>query len=275
MNPTWDESAWETLAGELDIWFAQGRQATFWWRDDDAGRPHPGLERLMSLATTTGLPLGLAVVPAWLAPEVTEALQAAPAQVAVLQHGYAHANHETESQPGERKVRPAECGSARPVPVVLDELRKGAEILRGALGSRLLPVCVPPWNRIAPGVTAGLRQAGYQTVSAFGARSAAEPVPGLLQVNCHVDPILWRDGKRFAGPGATLGKIRTHLANRRQGRVDPSEPTGILTHHRDMDPTCWVFIEELLRRLPSHPAVTFPPLPSLLMPDGIGPKSRG
>jgi hypothetical protein len=83
-------------------------------------------------------------------------------------------------------------------------------------------------------------------------------------VNCHADPIAWREGKRFAGASATLERLRAHLTARREGHADPSEPTGLLTHHRDMDPLCWAFIEELLGRLRAHPAVTFPPLPSLL-----------
>jgi hypothetical protein len=91
-----------------------------------------------------------------------------------------------------------------------------------------------------------------------------EPVPGLLQVNCHVDPILWREGKRFSGPGVTLDRLRAHVAARREGQVDPLEPTGLLTHHRDMDPACWDFIEALLPRLRTHPAATFPSLRSLL-----------
>ncbi len=265
----WDGTAWQTLAAELDAWLGQGRLATFWWRDDDAGRPDPGFERLLALASGLTLPLGLAVVPAWLTPEAADAIRATPASLFVLQHGFAHVNHETEIQPGEQKVRPAECGMARPLPAVLEGVAQGGSSLRTALGSRFLPVFVPPWNRIAPTVSAGLPRMGYRTISAFGPRLAAEPVPGLRQVNCHADPILWREGKRFAGVGATLERLRAHLAARREGRADPSEPTGILSHHRDLDPVGWAFLEELLGRLRAHPAVTFPPLPSLLVSKGL------
>ena len=40
-------------------------------------------------------------------------------------------------------------------------------------------------------------------------------------------------------------------------------PAVTVTHHRDLDPVCWAFLEELLDRLRTHPAVIFPPLPSL------------
>lgn len=264
MSGAWDEPAWRAFAAELDAWLSQGGQASFWWRDDDAGRPDPAFDRLLSLAADVALPLGLAVVPAWLTPEVAEAIRAAPGPVAVLQHGFAHANHETDIQPGALKVRPAECGTSRPAQAVLEELAEGSAGLRAAFGGRFLPVLVPPWNRIAPAVRASLPRAGYRALSAFGPRAVAEPVPGLLQVGCHADPIVWREGKRFAGASATLDRLRTHLSARRGGHADPSEPTGLLTHHRDMDPVCWAFLEELLGRLRAHPAVTFSPLPSLL-----------
>jgi len=265
MSGVWDEPAWHAFAAELDAWLSQGRRASFWWRDDDAGQPSSAFTRVLSLAVDLSLPLGVAVVPAWLSPEVAEAIRAAPAAVAVLQHGFAHANHETGNQPGQRKARPAECGSARPSQAVLEEVVEGGARLGVAFGGRFLPVFVPPWNRIAPEVLDGLPRVGHRGLSTFGPRAAPEPVPGLLQVNCHADPIVWREGKRFAGAGATLERLRAHLFARRAGHADPSEPTGLLTHHRDMDPTFWAFLEELLGRLQTHPAVTFPPVPSLLV----------
>jgi len=265
MGEAWDEGAWQAFSGELGAWQREGRLVSLWWRDDDAGRPDSALDRLLRMAANVGLPLGLAVVPAWLTTPVAEAIRSAPESVVVLQHGFNHVNHETEIPPGERKVRPAEYGMARPAWVSLDEAGKGAQRLRTAFGSRSLPVFVPPWNRIAANVLAGLPGVGYHAVSAFRPRPRAEPVPGLLQVNCHVDPILWRQGKRFAGAAGTLEGLRAHLAARRREHVDPAEPTGLLTHHRDMEEPCWDFLAELLARLRGHPAVTFPPLPLLLL----------
>ncbi len=271
MDQAWDDSAWRALAEELDAWRGQGRRASLWWRDDDAGRSDPALQRLLSFAGSAGVPLGLAVVPAWLSAETAEVLRAAPQAVAVLQHGFAHTSYERQIQPGERKVRPAECGWARAAQEVLAEVAEGAAALRAHLASRFLPVFVPPWNRIAPAVIAGLPRIGHRGLSAFGPRAAAEPSPGLLQVNCHADPILWREGKRFAGAAPTLDRLRAHLAARREHQVDPAEPTGLLTHHRDMDPAGWSFLEELLNRLRAHPGVAFPPLPSLLTAEGGAP----
>jgi hypothetical protein len=124
-------------------------------------------------------------------------------------------------------------------------------------------VFVPPWNRIAAGVVAGLPAAGFCGLSTFRPRRSAEAVPGLLQVNCHADPILWRDGRRFAGAAAILEALRAHLEARRRAEADPAEPTGLLTHHQAMLEPCWAFVKELLARLSSHPAARFPPIPGL------------
>jgi hypothetical protein len=267
MSETWDDVAWQECAGELDAWVKEGRRASFWWRDDDAGRSDPALEQLLSLAADLGLPLGLAVVPTWLTPAGTEAIRATPTSVVVLQHGFAHTNYETRIRPGERKVRPAEYGVSRPPQAAAKEISEGIARLRAAFEGRLLPVFVPPWNRIAPTILATLPHLGYRGVSAFGPRHCAEPVPRLLRVNCHADPILWREGKRFAGAGATLDRLRAHLVARRSGQADPHEPTGILTHHLDMDRMFWGFLQKLLRSLRSHPAVRFPPVASLFIAD--------
>lgn len=261
---TWDDAAWAALAAELDAWKAAGRPATLWWRDDDAGAADPALDRLLDLAGRRELPLGVAVVPAWLTPEGRRALAGAPGGVVTLQHGFAHANHETVAAPGEPKVRPAEAGAVRPAAVVLAELAEGWDRLRAALGPRCLPVLVPPWNRIAPGLLDALPGLGYRALSAFGARPWPAGPDQFRRLNCHVDPILWRQGRRFAGPAATLGALRAHLADRRAGRADPAEPTGLLTHHRDLSPTLWAFLEELLDRLRAHPATAFVPVERLL-----------
>ena len=42
-------TGWADLDAELDRWKAAGRAATLWWRDDDATRPTPALDRLLAL----------------------------------------------------------------------------------------------------------------------------------------------------------------------------------------------------------------------------------
>jgi hypothetical protein len=263
--PAWDDSAWDAFAAELAAWRAEERIATLWWRDDDAGATDPALARLLALATRVAVPLGLAVVPAWLTGDAVDSIGAAPAGVAVLQHGFAHANHETRAAAGERKVRFAECGDAREAAIVLDEIGRGRARLAAAFGPRFRPVFVPPWNRIAPGVVAGLAELGHRAVSAFGPRPAAS-AGTVSWLNAHADPIAWREGRRFVGARATLDRLRAHLAARRAGQVDRQETTGLLTHHRDMDPAFWAFLERFLSLVRDHPGAHLPPLDDLLAP---------
>ena len=258
MSGAWDPVAWAALADELDRWAEAGRQATFWWRDDDAGPIEPALARLLALARETGVPLGLAVVPAWLVPETARLLLEHADQVTVLQHGVAHRNHETVAPPGEPKVKSAELGAARPAAAVLAELLRGRLSLGAALAPVAIEILVPPWNRIAPAVRDALPGAGYRGLSVFGPRETRPAPPRLVEVNCHVDPIVWRETKRFVGAAPTLDRLRAHLAARRSGVADPGEPTGLLTHHQDLDADFWTFLETLLVRLRAHPAAAFP-----------------
>lgn len=240
-------AAWAALDGELDQWAAAGRTATLWWRDDDAGEWHPGLDRLLALADRHGIPLALAVIPAAAGSVLADG--AAATNVHVLQHGYAHRNH---AGSGKKKC---ELTLTRPAGVVLAELAEGRTRLADLFGARFLPVVVPPWNRIDAGLIARLPAAGFRGLSTYAPRSAAEAGPGLKQANCHVDPIDWRGTGGFAGAAPTLESAVRHLAARRRREVDATEPTGILSHHRRHEPEAWAFLAALAARTAAHPAV--------------------
>jgi hypothetical protein len=230
-------SSWAALAAELARWRAEGRMATFWWRDDDATAPGRALDRLLTIAAGLRAPVALAVIPA--AAEATLAERLDDARVAVLQHGYAHANH---APPGEKR---AELGSHRPLAAMLAELADGARRLAELFGARSRPVLVPPWNRIDPGLVSLLPGIAIAGLSTYRARTVASPAFGLVQVNSHVDIVDWR-ARRFLGEGAALALAVEHLAARRTGRADAEEATGLLTHHAVHEPAAWRFVERLI-----------------------------
>jgi hypothetical protein len=236
---------WDALARELDTWSANGRGVTLWWRDDDAARAGPELDRL--LAAAAGVPLALAVIPA--AAERSLALRLAREDaVSVLQHGWMHRNH---APPGERA---AELGPHRAGATVLAELAAGWRALEALLGRWFLPILTPPWNRIAEGLVPALAAAGYRGLSTHGPRARREASPGLVQVNAHVDLVDWR-ARRFLGAPRALRRLVDHLAARRAGRADAAEPTGILTHHLVMDAESLRFVERLVAATRGHRAV--------------------
>ncbi|MDJ0943419.1 MAG: polysaccharide deacetylase family protein [Kiloniellales bacterium] len=244
-------TGWDALQRELELWQAEGRRATLWWRDDDAVRPGPALDRLLALCGRHRAPLSLAVIPAAAEPALAHSLagrQHDELTVAVLQHGYAHRNHE----PKDRKK--CELGPARPAAALRAELAEGRERLRALFGSRALPVLVPPWNRIAAELLPALPDLGFCGLSTHTARAAARPAPGLLQVNCHLDPIRWKPDRGFLGEDAALDLLCGHLAARRESRADPQEPSGILTHHAVHGEALWRFLDRLLGALSVHPA---------------------
>ncbi len=231
-------TGWRQLETALDAAARRGETIRFWWRDDDAGKASPALLRLLELAERQGLPLALAVVPAWLEPEAQAAI-AASAEATVLQHGYAHADH---SEKGGKTI---ELGGREPA-VIADELRHGFKILEDAFGAAFLPALVPPWNRIDEALHDHLPAGGYVGLSVFGRRAAREAAPGIALVNTHIDPIDWRGTRGFVGEETLLERLIDQL--------DAEEPIGILTHHPVMDEPCWAFTRQLFSTIMQHPA---------------------
>lgn len=240
-------SGWDALAAELDAWATAGRVATLWWRDDDAEAPTPALERLCAIAEATGAPLALAVIPARVEDALADLLDDGTGSIAVLQHGYAHQNH---AGPGDKK---AELGPHRPFPITLGEIATGWQRLDRLFGARLRPIMVPPWNRIAPGLVPMLPEIGFAGLSTFAPRRRVAACSGLIQVNTHVDVIDWRGSRGFVGRDAALAAVVAHLAARRGGAVEATEPTGLLTHHLAHDDASWAFIADVLDRVAGHP----------------------
>jgi len=243
-------TSWVLLARELDEWQACGRRATLWWRDDDAVRDCDALARLFAIAREQRVSVAIAAIPATCDASLVSAVGLCP-EATVLQHGYAHANH---AQAGERS---AEFGTGRSLGARRDELARGRARLAECFGQRFAPVFVPPWNRYGADVVAMLPAIGLSGLSAFDARSSAQPAPGVVQVNAHVDPIAWRRGRTFIGAQPAIGRVVAHLRARRTGEADTLEPTGLLTHHLAFDDAAFGFLAELVARTREHPAVTW------------------
>ncbi len=234
-------TSWAALDHELARWRDDGRTPRFWWRDDDAIRATNALDRMLTLNRRWRVPISLAVIPGLADPSLGGVLDGR-SDVAILQHGFRHLNHAIG---GDKK---SELGAHRPLIEIISELETGRALMESLFQGAALPVLVPPWNRIDDAIVAKLPGAGYGGISRFRARTRPEAAPGLTQVNTHVDIIDWPGGRGYRGDEAVLGQLCEHLAARRQGAVDASEPTGLLTHHLEHDEASWTFIETFLER---------------------------
>ncbi len=245
-------STWRDLERELDAWAEAGRDATFWWRDDDAVAPGPALDRLLDLAARHDLPVTLAVIPAHSTSALALRLEGEEPATPV-QHGFAHKNH---APPDEKKM---ELGPHRPAELMCEELARGAAVMGALFGAGALPVLVPPWNRIDPALIETLPELGFAGLSTYGPRPATPTAAGLSQVNTHVDIMRWKEPRGFRGEENTLAVLLCHLRARRTaeaggGALDPLEPTGLMSHHLVHDDAAWRFLDGLLAVLARHRA---------------------
>jgi peptidoglycan/xylan/chitin deacetylase (PgdA/CDA1 family) len=212
--------AWSRFAEEV-----ARRKPLFWVRDDDAVALTPALRRLLSLAKESNVPLALAVIPDLAEPDLFTRMGEG---VSVLQHGCDHRNR---AAPGEKKTEfPAQEG----IPQALDRLRLAHQRLVSMGGSKVLPVVAPPWNRMRRELAAALPRIGIEGLSGYGKEEA---IPGVRQINTHVDIVAWRDGKRFVGDDEAVRLAMTYVLN--------DQPVGWLTHHAVHDADAWSFLARL------------------------------
>lgn len=235
---------WDDLRRELDCWGLAGRTATFWWRDDDAGPDDGRLAGLLAQRRALGVPLALAVVPAWLEEASAVLLRDDPGS-SVLQHGWAHANR---AGPERRKCELVDGDGD-----LGDCLSRGQSLLAHAFGARFHAVMVPPWNRIDATVAQSLAARGFAGLSTLGPRAAPRR-DDLALANVHIDIVGWKSGGGFAGDGPVLAAACEHLARRRTGAADGAEPTGLMTHHRVHDRACDAFVDRFVTAVRDHPA---------------------
>ncbi|QPC43610.1 polysaccharide deacetylase [Kaustia mangrovi] len=242
---------WQTLSDELDRWQEAGLRARLWWRDDDAARVTPALDRLLDLSARTGVPVLLATIPAEAEPALADRLADTGPGIAVAQHGWAHANHAPASE------KKQELGPHRPLSAIEDELARGRERLAALFGPLVLPVLVPPWNRMREDLAPRLPALGLTGVSTMGSPRFAALSDVLAERNVHLDPVDWRGGRGTRDGARVIDELAAILAQRRLGAGPEAAPIGLLTHHLVHDEAGWTLIGALLARTHDHPAVTW------------------
>ncbi|MBE7244592.1 MAG: glycosyl transferase family 28 [Actinomycetospora chiangmaiensis] len=227
------------LRSALDRAAHENRRVPLWWRDDDAVAATPALDRLLSLAE--GTPILIAAIPAKTDASLARRLAGA-SDVSLAVHGLAHDNH---APPGERS---AEFGPHRPLEELRAEAARALALAREHLPpDRLLPVFVPPWNRMSDALARVLPELGYRGLSAAGGPAMA----GLRRAEATLDVIDWRGSRSLRAAESLLAPLTAHAMS------GSAEPLGLLTHHLAHDETVWAFLAELIPLLAGHPAVAW------------------
>ncbi len=238
---------WQPLKTELAIWRSDGLQLPLWWRDDDAIAPSSQLDRLATLASSTGVPVHLAIIPDATTQALADLLNDGPVFLPVV-HGFAHKNH----APGGMKK--SEFDASRPREKLRADICTGLARMRTLFGARLTPTFVPPWNRFASEHLSELTRAGYRAISTFNPRSNRFATGALEQINTHIDPIDWHGSRSLHAPEFLIDHTVALLKNRRLGKQDNSEPLGLVAHHRVHDPAIWDFAAGFIETLLTGPA---------------------
>jgi hypothetical protein len=243
---------WQPLREELDRWREGSITARLWLRDDDTVAPTPLLDGLAELTARYRIPVVLAVVPANTDGALVHYLHDVP-HLSPAIHGWTHANH----APADQKKQ--ELGLHRGRDIVLADLADAHRRMSDLHGERLIPMLVPPWNRIDPELVPDLPGLGYQALSAFGEPTLA--LLGLTVINTHVDLIDFR-GTRRCHDHALLVQQLTHELSR--SRQSDHSAVGILSHHLIDDPSAVRFLEELFTVTTHHPACRWMDIADLL-----------
>ena len=195
------------------------------FRDDDAGWEDDRLFELIARFAEHGLPLDLAVIPAELTPALAGRL--VETHAGMHQHGYAHANHETEG-------RKCEFGPARGYREQRLDIARGWGRLRELLGDRVDPFFTPPWNRCTRDTGEALVELAF---AALSREHRAQPLGLLPELPVHLDV-------------ARLSPA--DLDERFAGHVRAGGPIGVMFHHGVMEPGDMARASELLALLARH-----------------------
>lgn len=234
------EQIWQPLVEELERWNHAGRTATFWLRDDDAVEPTAQLDRLLRLTGTFTIPTVLAVIPAHTGKALARRL-ASESNISVAVHGWSHDNH---APAGEKKQ---ELGPHRSRQTILTELATALARMQKLHGLHLIPMLVPPWNRIDSELLPDLGALGFEALSVYG---PARPSP-IRMLNSTIDLMDWH-GTGGCHDHSLL--VRSIVAQLQQAFENGGDGVGLLAHHLVHDETAWVFLAHLFEATSQHEA---------------------
>ncbi len=231
---------------------ARGQDLHLFLRDDDVDEDEETLRHLLDIALARSVPMNLEIVPARLAAAtiavLKNTLRADPSLLSLNQHGWIHANHETEG-------RKCEFGPARSLAQQGEDIARGKALLETAFEDRFYPAFTPPWNRCTKDTYQVLDELGFLILSKDRGK---EPVAGyrFKDISTTLDLYTWKTGARMKAPHEIVQGLILQMQE--------LPVVGLLLHHKVMDAEAFHFLDQLLRELSRFPVVRLHTFQTLL-----------
>lgn len=226
-------SSWEILGKAIQERRSKGDPLYFWLRDDDAYEDSERLQSLLQITEKYSIPVAWSVIPLKLQPSLVKALKGRNLST-VIQHGLQHHNF------GKGTGLSGEFQEHRPLNDMVNDLKRGRNILEQNFSNQFLPIFVPPWNQIANSVILELPKLGYLGLSRFGDEIESQQKALPLKIeNCFLDLLKWKPTTHFAGKEKCLSILTERVTK-------GSKSIGILTHHLDHEKEASSFLMDLI-----------------------------
>ncbi|SMC17713.1 Polysaccharide deacetylase [Desulfacinum hydrothermale DSM 13146] len=237
-SPLWRKppEEWRTRLEAACRFSGSGQTPALFFRADDIGAGGRAFRALCDLFRKHGVPLALAVVPAWLSQSRVEQLfQSAPLEEDLWgwhQHGWRHVNWQ-------KTGKKSEFGEQRPLDKQWKDIWQGSHKMKEIFGERTLPVFTPPWNRFSEATLMVLEQLGFKAIS------TTEPLPrnskaakGLINLRIFVD----LHTRKGPDPEEDFDKLLRELS----AALTRKDPVGIMIHHQRMTSFAFEFLDAFL-----------------------------
>ncbi|MDG0816282.1 DUF2334 domain-containing protein [Bdellovibrio svalbardensis] len=209
-------------------------QKSLFFRNDDLGWMPQQFERLMNLFRKHEIVLCTAAIPLYCHDSYKKgAFSQDKGLLEIHSHGYSHLDHQTQG-------KKAEFGSQRTLEGVSHDLQKSLQITRDLFPDLYFEAFTPPWNRIDDDFIPVLKESGFKVLSRDGDKAAQ--VPGLLEINIHVDVHTSKKGK-ITSPQGIWQQVESQWQN--------SALCGVMLHHKHMEDTDFETLDLFLMEVKS------------------------
>lgn len=238
VSPLWHASRSDlehAVACLEDFFSSLSSETECFFRADDIGVPGEKCRQMMEMFGSFGVPLHMAVTPAWLTPARWDILRTWAGTEDVWcwhQHGWRHVNHQLSG-------KNSEFGSDRDSRDKKTDLAKGRLRLEAIMGEAFSPVFTPPWNRFDAQTGDALVELGYRAVSRSVGEMKKVPLSAELpDIAINVDLHTRSEVDPVAGLDALMAEFEQAA---RTGRI------GVMLHHQRMNSAAFAFLAGCLR----------------------------